>query len=178
MMIEAVCPFLLLIPFNQAWMRGVCVAGFFALHIGIWLTFILGTFPPACIALWCAFIPNEFWDWLRKNVPIGKGMTLFYDKDCGFCRKFSLIIREMSFLKEMEVIDAHSDPKAKALMLSQDSWVLRVNKDFYTKFAVFKQILLNSYYLPIGKLLIWNGFGDAIYSYLSKKKRIVWVFNQ
>jgi len=170
MVIEAICPVLLLIPFRQAWMRGACVAGFFALHIGIWLTFILGTFPPACIALWCAFIPSEFWDWIGTKIPRGKGMTLFYDKDCGFCRKFSLMIKEAVFLKEMEVVEAQSDTKAKQLMKQEDSWVLRINEDFYTKFSVYKQLILNSYYRPLGKLLIWEELGDAIYSYLSKKR--------
>ncbi|MCO4795057.1 MAG: hypothetical protein KC493_15175, partial [Bacteriovoracaceae bacterium] len=173
MIVEMVCPLLLIIPFGQVWMRGAAVLSFYGLHIGIWLTFILGTFPPACIALWTAFIPSEFWDWLGKKIPRGEGIKLFYDKECGFCKKYCFILKEFLFLSKLEVLEAQGHKVAKSEMENNNSWVLLEGESSYTKFSVFKKLIEHSYFSPFSGLLFFNDFGDTIYLYLSKKREFL-----
>jgi hypothetical protein len=42
--------------------RMLVVILFVSLHVGIFTMMNIGLFPFYCIALWCAFIPSDFWD--------------------------------------------------------------------------------------------------------------------
>lgn len=62
MWLEGLGCFLLLIPYRRNFFVSLAIFFFVALHGGIWLTIVLGSFPPACIILWLALIPSPWWD--------------------------------------------------------------------------------------------------------------------
>lgn len=60
--VEAIGPFLLLVPFFRSTLRGICTAMFLGLHAGIAATCDIGLFPYVSMVMWVAFLPGEFWD--------------------------------------------------------------------------------------------------------------------
>jgi predicted DCC family thiol-disulfide oxidoreductase YuxK len=85
---EMILPLLLLLPLKSIWLRRVCVALGFSLHIGIALLLNLGVFSLAMLGLWMLLIPHEdavkIWAFLN---PKPKAGTLYFDSDCGVCTK-------------------------------------------------------------------------------------------
>lgn len=168
---ELAGPILLLVPFKQTLMRYISVAMLFSLHIGIGMFYKLGTFPTACIALWCAMIPSHFWSYLREKVKLrGEGLVLYYDKDCGFCRKFCLIVKEFLFLPSLKVQSSVDDQKIHNVIDSEKSWLLVDEKKQYLRFEVIQRFLN----FKKGKEL-----GNFLYNFVSKRRYLLGVlFNK
>ena len=171
--LEGIGPFLLLIAFKRDLFRGIAVFLFWGLHAGIWATMILGNFPPGCMIIWCALIPSSWWnklgEWLIKYQP--EAIKLYYDVDCGFCRKFCLILKEILFLKNVEILPSNQDKKIHQIIKLEKTWALEINGNIYKRFQVLEILLRNS------KLFIFNWIyllkfskwgGDLIYSFISK----------
>jgi hypothetical protein len=70
MFIEGFGVVLLLSPWKNQYFRALAVLLFCGLHIGIFLSFRLGTFPPSCLAAWIAMIPTFVWEqaWLKRRL--------------------------------------------------------------------------------------------------------------
>jgi hypothetical protein len=66
---ETVGPLLAISPVGQPWLRGLAVAGFVALHLGIALCFELDLFGPTFAVIWLGFLPGEAWDGLARRRP-------------------------------------------------------------------------------------------------------------
>ncbi|HKJ24755.1 MAG TPA: HTTM domain-containing protein [Myxococcota bacterium] len=66
---ETAGPVLAISPFGQPWLRGLAVAGFVALHLGIAACFRLDLFGPEFAAIWMGFLPGAFWDALARRIP-------------------------------------------------------------------------------------------------------------
>lgn len=63
--LEGIGPLLVILPFWK--LRTFVVFLFFNLHLGIELTMEVGLFPFTCIVAWTAFLPGEFWDFLKSE---------------------------------------------------------------------------------------------------------------
>jgi hypothetical protein len=59
-----------MIPWRRNVFISIAIFLFLLLHIGIWTTLYLGSFPPACIILWLALIPAPWWN--KASVLIEK----------------------------------------------------------------------------------------------------------
>jgi len=72
MFIEGCGIVLLLSPWKNQYFRAAAVLLFCSLHIGIFLSFRLGTFVPSCLAAWIAMIPALVWDrtWLKRGLGV------------------------------------------------------------------------------------------------------------
>ena len=66
---ELVLPVLMFAPRLSQFFRGVAMAVFWSMHLGIWLTMSIGVFSAVAMAAWAVFIPAEFWDWLLGPLP-------------------------------------------------------------------------------------------------------------
>lgn len=75
---EFVGPLLAIMPFWTSRLRMIAAALFFAMHIGLAISLLIGTFPFVCMIAWLALLPGPFWDALlgwRSLVRIGKALT-------------------------------------------------------------------------------------------------------
>ena len=92
---EVVGPILVFIPVFTGPIRAATVFLFIGFHLGLGFSLELGPFPYICSVAWTAFLPSWFWDkifhWLRT--PARLGLKIYYDGDCGFCKKTVLLIR-------------------------------------------------------------------------------------
>lgn len=59
---------LLFVPYRQGFFRLLSVAGFIALHFGMYLFMNLAMFPLVCIAAWLCMLPSFFWDKLLPKL--------------------------------------------------------------------------------------------------------------
>lgn len=127
LLLEFWAPFLIWIPVFVGPLRFTACAVMLALHAGFAVTLQLGLFSYVCGAMWLALVPPAAWDRLFarfRRDPRRLGMTLYYDGDCGFCRRMVLVIRAFFLLPETAVARAQDDPAIDRAMRRRDSWVV------------------------------------------------------
>lgn len=119
-------PFLIFIPFRITFFRCVAVVSFILLHISFGLCFELGIFPYLSIVSWLAFIPTVVWDsWAEKiQTNERQGLMIYYDADCGFCKKVVYLIRTFLILPGTPLLMAQTDESIYADMQEKNSWVV------------------------------------------------------
>ncbi len=144
-------PVLLLIPFlfGRFWWvtRLFVVIIMMGLHAGIAATMFIGLFPYMCLFMWTIFIPGPVWDksltWFRKR-NFGK-VKIYFDEECGFCKKSVHLIREFLLLPEVSISTAQSDPKVLDLMKKEHSWVVVNEKgERFSKYSAFVELIKHS----------------------------------
>lgn len=174
--IEGLGPFLLIITWRQDLMRMIAIFLFLSLHFGILLTIELGNFPWACFALWLIILPTTFWDFINEKIISKRSKvegTLYYDKDCGFCRKFCLFLKDIFFLQDLKVAASSSDKAADKIIQKEASWTYSINGKFQLRYDVFCELLKSSPFKFIGFVFdnsIARSFGDFSYRILSKQR--------
>lgn len=120
-MVELVGPILIFIPHRI--MRLSLVSLFLSFHFGIFLTFDLGVFPFICMILWLPLIPSSFW---QRSKPPQRSYFVYYDKDCGFCRRMGNLILSLLATQKVILLPS-SDKKAQKWgvhqrILKENSW--------------------------------------------------------
>jgi predicted DCC family thiol-disulfide oxidoreductase YuxK len=148
--VEWVGPLLLWSPVRNDACRLAAVIIFIGLHLGFGLTLNLGIFPFLSIITWLAFIPTSAWEKLGDRIygpnissadtpgsrhtvsqglgnglsPQRTGLRIFYDADCGFCKKVVHLIRMLLVLPHTPLATAQSIPEINEAMETQNSWVI------------------------------------------------------
>jgi predicted DCC family thiol-disulfide oxidoreductase YuxK len=87
----------------------------------------LGFFPYLDIAALALFLPSWFWDrvllpWMKTRRRTG--LRLYYDADCGFCKRSIFVLHQFLLFPEAPVLTAQSDPAVHKLMREANSWVV------------------------------------------------------
>jgi predicted DCC family thiol-disulfide oxidoreductase YuxK len=126
LLLEALGPLLLFVPFRNSFFRQVAIVTFISLHLGFGLTLNLGIFPCLSVVSWLAFIPSSFWNRLHKRLqtPERQGLRIYYDADCGFCKKVVHLLRTLLILPGTPLLMAQDDPEIHADMQAYNSWVI------------------------------------------------------
>jgi predicted DCC family thiol-disulfide oxidoreductase YuxK len=108
------------------WGRLLVVLLFVGFHLGLAATMELGPFPYVCWVAWLPFLPEMFWDGLRERwaTPKRRGLQIWYDGDCGFCKGMLRLIETFWLLPPHQVRPCQSDPAMHAMMRAEESWVL------------------------------------------------------
>ncbi len=124
---EWVGPLMIFIPFYNTFFRILAIISFSLLHIGFELSFAIGGLSYLSIANWLALIPSVVWDKLTDKFSTKKqqGLTIYYDADCGFCKKVVHLIRTFLILPNTPLIKAQEDESIYAAMQENNSWVVR-----------------------------------------------------
>lgn len=133
---------------------------------------VIGSIPleaPVLLAL-TAIVPSIVWDLLGRCARFlhRDGLRIYYDQDCGFCKKICLLFRTFLFLGETPVLPAQSSPRVYAVMREANSWVVYDHDGRqYLRWAAVLLLLRRSVLLwPVGQLLtllrmgVW---GDILY---------------
>ncbi|MGK7959168.1 hypothetical protein [Crocosphaera sp.] len=123
---EWIGPFLILIPVRTAFFRCLAIISFILLHIGFELCFAIGVLSYLSIVNWLALLPTEIWDKAQEKISTKsrQGLTIYYDKDCGFCKKVVHGIRTLLILPGTPLLEAQSDESIYEDMLEKNSWVV------------------------------------------------------
>ncbi len=86
----------------------------------------LGYFTWAGATLWLAWLPAIFWERLNARVatPERMGLRVYYDSDCGFCRKTARILRSLLLAPDTYVAPGDVDPEIQDAIDREDSLVV------------------------------------------------------
>ena len=119
-------PFMIFIPFGITFFRSVSVVSFILLHISFGLCFTLGIFPFLSIVSWLVFIPTAVWDNWQEKIQTNErqGLKIYYDADCGFCKKVVYLLRTFLILPGTPLTTCQTDESIYADMQEKNSWVV------------------------------------------------------
>lgn len=117
---------LLFFPAYTHLIRFIATALLILMHAGFALHMQLGLFPYISIVSLLIFLPPFVWNWLfdRLKTPQRRALALYYDGDCGFCRKSVHIIRTFLLIPETLIAPAQKRPSIYEDMRREDSWVI------------------------------------------------------
>ncbi|EQC48844.1 putative membrane protein [Bacteriovorax sp. BSW11_IV] len=180
--IEGLGPLLLFIPVRQGFLRLLAIFLFLSLHLGILLTLELGVFPWACFAIWIVILPTEFWNALGHRFQMKKDENygvLYYDKECGFCKKFCWLLRDFLLIPFLDVKSSQESSEAEKIILEEASWVLIKKNEKLLRFDVLIELISYSkisFLCPILKIGFIRSLGNIFYKILSKKRMSYGVF--
>jgi len=177
--VEASAPFFMLFPFFAGPIRTVGVLFLAGLHLGFASCIYLGHFPFVAAVMITAMLPTWFWTQLEKQLQARRKqerrLKIYYDGDCGFCRKIVLILRELFLPHSTEILIAQNHPAARALMMRRDSWVVEnAQGEMFTETRAMAELFRHSFVLwPFAGLLMWKplqGFCDVLYHVVERNR--------
>ncbi|MGF1481783.1 MAG: DCC1-like thiol-disulfide oxidoreductase family protein [Cyanophyceae cyanobacterium] len=123
---EILGPLLLFIPWRTSLFRCLAIVSFILLHIGFELCFSIGLLSYLSIVNWLALIPSPVWDQAAKkrSTPQRRGLKIYYDADCNFCKKVVHLIRTFLILPQTPLLTAQGHDSIYADMVAKNSWVV------------------------------------------------------
>jgi len=163
------------------WMiRMIVITLFLALHMGIILTMWIGVFPYLCLAMWMIFLPSDFWD--RISSFFAKRFNpchIYFDGDCGVCKKIVLIFREFLLVPKIKISIAQDNPEILKEMNIHHSWVVVNEKDehFY-HFSGFIELIKNSCLFFWLQGLLPKSLGHKTYIFISEHRAFLSKMSQ
>lgn len=182
-------PILLVVPFlfGRFWWvsRVLVVLLFWGLHGGIIATMYIGVFPWTCLVMWMIFIPGPVWDrvlfWFRER-NFGK-LSIYFDADCGFCKKSVYLIREFFLLPEVSIREAQSDSSIRKDMEKNFSWVVANEKgERFFRYDAWIEILKHSpaffWKAPAAAWSPVKFLGGKLYHWVSHHRDTMGKFSQ
>ena len=186
--LEFLGPILLVIPFlfGKFWwqVRVALVILFTGLHIGILSTMKIGVFPYLCIGMWMIFLPGPFWDFLNTKLRRKKSssLTIFYDGECSFCLKMSLMLREFFMLTDAKVVAGDSNQEIKIKIEKEHSWVVKTSEGYFTHFSGFLELFRYSpfpgFIFKFFTLGMIAKIGDFLYRIVARNRNFLATFSQ
>jgi hypothetical protein len=185
LVLEWVGPLLLFIPFRNNFFRMCAVITFILLHAGFGLTLNLGIFPFLSIFSWLAFLPSSFWNGLHKRLqtPERQGLTIYFDADCGFCKKVVHLLRTILILPGTPLLMAQEYPDIHTDMQTYNSWVVedwQGNRHF--KFEGIAYIVsLSPVFRFLAPVLRWKpimAVGTKFYETVASNRKIAGNFTK
>ncbi|MBO9999010.1 MAG: DUF393 domain-containing protein [Cyanobacteria bacterium SID2] len=176
--LEGVGPLFLFVPIHTAAFRVGTVITFILLHISFGLCFELGIFPMLSSFSWLIFLPTAFWMyWEKKTTTIRRsGLQIYYDADCGFCKKIVYLLRTFLVLPKTTITPAQSIPDICADMEKYNSWVVADWKgNRYFKWDAMAYVVSLSPILGwLAVVLRWKPFmvlGTRFYETISNNRK-------
>jgi hypothetical protein len=123
---EIIGPILLFSPIYHSQIRMMMILAFIVFHLSLSATLEIDFFPYVCIAGWMMFLPAWFWDKVlpRLETDQRKKLVIYYDSDCGFCKKSVLLIKTFFLISSTPVRKAQDYPDIFKLMQENNSWVI------------------------------------------------------
>ena len=135
---ELIGAIIVLSPWKTARLRMIAILGFGLMHLGLSFCLELGLFPWISLCSWLVFIPTLCWDHLGVLLRRGdwQKIEIFYDGDCGFCKKSVYILAEFLGFERHQIKAAQDEESIFETMQFVNSWVVRdENGSIYTEFA-------------------------------------------
>lgn len=143
--LEALGPILIFLGFRK--LRFGLMLAFMLMHIGFIFCLYIGHFPWVSLCSLSTFLGGWVWDAAhRRHQQRHSGaLKIYYDRDCGFCLKMCLLFQQFLVLPQAHISPAQDNPRAKALLEANFSWVVIDGDDrAYLKWAAFAVLIRRS----------------------------------
>ncbi len=177
--LELFSPLLFFLPWGTSIGRLMAVALLISMHLGIAFFLGIGIFPWISCAALCVFLPTIFWKpianwWQARKQRLN--ITIFYDQDCTFCKKMSLILCELAILPKENILPAQQNELVNSIFKNQNTWVVRSHCGRYlTHWNAFSYLCRRSPVLfPIGYLFIlpvFSQLGNLFYKLIAQSRK-------
>jgi hypothetical protein len=175
--LELLAPILMFSPIAHVRVRLFGMALLLMLHTGFLLCLYLGLFPFASMTSILAFTPGRVWDWIgaRMRTPERRGVAIYYDEPCEFCRKVCLILRMFLLLPETPILPAQHFAQIHREMQAHNSWVV-VDYDgsHHVRWDAIVLVFRRSFvFSPVGSLLSLpplRAQGERLYDVIARNR--------
>lgn len=120
-------PLLALLPVKSPLPRLAALLALATLSLGLLLTTTLNFEAWAALTALVLLIPSPLWDRADRRLASGSragALRIYYDEDCGFCRRSCLLLKEFLILPRAEILFVETSARARALRHSNNSWVV------------------------------------------------------
>ena len=176
-------PLMIFIPWRVSFFRCLAVVSFILLHIGFGLCFELGIFPYLSVFSWLAFIPTAVWDHLEEKIKTKErqGLIIYYDVDCGFCKKIVYLIRTFLILPGTPLLVAQDEDSIYQDMQKYNSWVVvdwEGNRRFKWE-GIAYVVSLSPVFKPLATVLRWKplmSVGTKFYEAIATNRKLAGKF--
>lgn len=184
LVIEWLGPLLLFLPFQFVRVRTFTIITFILLHISFGSAFELGIFPFLSSASWLVFLPTELWDGVQKRLETSQrmGLRIYYDAECGFCKKVVYLLRTFLILPgSTPLMCAQNESSIYEDMQAYNSWVVvdwQDNRHFKWE-AIAYVVSLSPIFKPLAKILRWKplmGLGTKFYETIASNRKFAGKF--
>ena len=173
-------------PMKTDLCRLVAVLLFMLWHILAAFTLHLGLLPIIGCFTWLAFVPSSLWDTLaeRAFTPKQLGLKIYYDAECGFCKKVVHLLRTFLVLpRRVPLQIAQSDPVIQTAMETQNSWVIVdwQGKHHYKWHGIAYVVSLSPIFNPLASLLRippLMALGTRLYETIANNRRFAGNFTK
>ncbi len=164
----------------------LCVAlALMAMHAGFATTMHLGMFPYIDMASLLILIDGPYWRKFGSWMSGGKSaqIQIFYDTDCGFCRKMAYLVQEFTGLQRNQVSPASENEGVQLRMTEAYSWVVlnRVDGSMAIRWAAFVAVLRHSpvfgLFARLLPLLQMQRLGDWLYNQVAYRRDVFGRFS-
>ena len=175
--LELVAPLIMFSPIAHFRARLIGMALLLTLHIGFLLCIYIGIFGLCSMTSILAFTPSRLWDRIGQRIRTRerRGVTIYFDEPCGFCRKVCLILRMFLLLPETPILPAQQVPEIHREMQTHNSWVV-VDHDgshhmrFDAIVLVFRRSVLFSWIGWILDLPAMRAIGEHVYAWVARNR--------
>ncbi|MBX2865534.1 MAG: DUF393 domain-containing protein, partial [Leptolyngbyaceae cyanobacterium MAG.088] len=173
-------------PIKTDLCRTLAIVLLISLHMGIALTSNLGLLPVLSCFTWLVFIPSSLWDHWAERVftPKQLGLKIYYDAECGFCKKVVHLLRTFLVLpRRVPLQIAQSDPVIQTAMETQNSWVIVdwQGNHHYKWQGIAYVVSLSPILHPLAQVLRWSplmAIGTRIYETIANNRRFAGNFTK
>lgn len=174
---EALIAFFLFFPRWNGVVRTVGTFLIIGLHTGFGVGLYLGHFPFVAYVMALALLPTWFWERMLRAGERKPKITVYYDGDCGFCKKMVLILRSFFLHEETPLLAAQSavDPAVFQMMQNEMSWVVEdASGRRHTQTAAMAALLDASWFArPLGRLCrigVVEAIGNKVYRLVEQNR--------
>lgn len=124
--LEVLALFLLFSPIFYIPLRLITLALLILMHAAFLACLYLVLFPFIDLVSLTLFVPGVVWVWLAKKTQREhrKKIRIYYDQDCGFCRKTCLVLRTFLLPASAPILPAQSETAIHEVMTRENSWVI------------------------------------------------------
>lgn len=178
LLLQALGPFLFFLPIFTQQLRLLGAILFVLFHIGLAMSMHLGVFPFIGIITAVALLPPLFWNIIERlfNKKKSANIVIYYDSECGFCRKIVNYIRVFLIIPSQNVLPAAKEQSIFSDMIKNNSWVVvdsYGNRSY--KFDGIRAIVSASPLMGMFSFLLnlsfINKMGNRLYEYIARHNR-------
>lgn len=155
--LEILMPFLVFSPVYHVPLRLLGIALLVVMHGAFFLSLKIGLFPFIDFLSLTLFLPTAFWNWISHRIrnDARDNVVIYFDRDCGFCKKTCLILRTFLLPTTTPILIAQDTPDIYAIMERENSWVV---KDYqgrtHTHWGALQYLFtLSPVFRPLGWLM-------------------------
>lgn len=172
--IEGTVPLLLIFLGFIPRLKIILVVTMVLFHAFLNIFMQLGMFSYFCIFMWCALLPSEFWNELKKYLP-KKPLIVYFDGQCSFCKNVTYLFKTFLILPSVTVMEAQSKPEALSEMNKRNSWLVwDEEKGWQSHWPAFAELTSRSpfifYLAPFFRLKPISSLGNKIYNLVAKNR--------